>query len=360
MMRRIAAAVLTMIVLLTIPALTARSTDVQDELYRQAEEILSDSGTELTIEEIGQLTFGDIMGRVRSILSQRLQGPLRMLGTLLAVVVFSAAVRGALGTVLTDTEGMYDMVCVVMAVTAALPQLLTLYQDTLAVIVRSGGFIKVFVPVFTVISAVCGGITSGGIYDMAVLGASELIVALSDHYLIPLLSVTAVLAVSGSMFPEGAGESLSGLLKRLSTWSISVVMMLFTGFVSLKCTIAGKTDGFGVKTAKYVISGAVPIVGGAVSDAYSAVRGSFEIMRGAVGYGGMIALLLIMLPPVIEILIYRCVMWIGTAAAELFSAGAAARLIRGFDSGLAIAQCILVCYGMMFMICSAILLRSMG
>ena len=361
MIRRvIAAAAVTVLVILFIPALTAHGTGVQDELYRQADEVIWDSGAGLSVKEIGQLSMGDIVQRVRSIVSERIQAPVKLLGTLLAVVVFSSAVRAGVGAVLADTEGMYDMVCVVMAVTVTVPQLLTLYEETLTVMVRSGGFIKVFVPVFTVISAACGGITTGGVYDIAVLSASEVIVALSDRYLIPLLSVTAVLAVSSSMFPEGAGESLSGLLKRLTTWSITVVMMLFTGFVSLKCTIAGKTDGFGVKTAKFVISGAVPIVGGAVSDAYSAVRGSFEIVRGAVGYGGIVALLLIMLPPVAEILIYRCVMWIGTAAAELFSASAVARLIRGFDSGLAIAQCILVCYGLMFMICSAILLRSMG
>lgn len=348
-------------ILLTMPVMTAHCTDVEDELYSQVDDILSDSDVGLTIREIGELSLSELSGRILDILRARVRAPVRLLGTLLVVIVFTSFIRSAGGTLIAAADSsIYDMICVMTAVTAVVPQLLDLYQHTLAVIARGGGFIKVFVPAFTVISAACGGLASGSIYNTMVLGASELIVALSDRFLMPLLSTAMVLEVSGSIFHGSAGESLSGLLKRLSTWCISVIMMLFTGFVSLKCTIAGKADGFGVKTARFVISGAVPIVGGAVSDAYSAVRGSFEIVRGAVGYGGIIAIVLIMLPPVLEILVFRCVMWIGTAAAELFSDASAAKLIRGFDSGLAIAQCVLVCYSLMFILCSAIILRTMG
>ena len=55
---------------------------------------------------------------------------------------------------------------------------------------------------------------------------------------------------------------------------------------------------------------------------------------------------------------YRAVMWIGAAAADIFSAQPAAKLLRSFDSGLAIAQCVLVSYSLMFMISSAILAQT--
>lgn len=361
-MKRIAIVLMVVfIAVCAMPVMIGHCTEVQDELYRQVDDILYDNDVGLTLTEIGELSLYEIADRIYIMIKEKMNAPLKLLGTLLTVIVFTSVVRSAGGAALSGiSSGMYDMICVITAITVIVPQLLTLHQDTLTVIARGGGFIRVFVPVFTVISAACGGLASGTVYDVLVLGASELIVVLSDRFLIPLLSVASVLAVSGSMFPGNTGDSLSGLLKRISTWCISIVMMLFTGFVSLKCSIAGKTDGFGVKTAKFVISGAVPIVGGAVSDAYSAVRGSFEILRGAAGLGGIIAIVIIMLPPVLEIIIFRCVMWIGTAAAEIFSAEPVAKLLRGFDSGLAIAQCVLVCYSMMFIICSAILLRSMG
>ena len=63
---------------------------------------------------------------------------------------------------------------------------------------------------------------------------------------------------------------------------------------------------------------------------------------------------------VIEIMIIRLVMWTGSAAAELFSADSINKLLKSFDSGLAIAQSLLVCYSMMFILCSAILMNTMG
>ena len=135
-------------------------------------------------------------------------------------------------------------------------------------------------------------------------------------------------------------------------------MTLFSGFVTLKCTLAGKADGAAAKTAKFVISGSIPIVGGAVSDAYSSVRGSFDVIVSTAGIAGTLAVVLIMLPPVIEIIIFRAVIWIGTSAAELFSAAPLAKLLKGLDSGLAIAQSVLVSYMVIFVICTAMVMQS--
>ena len=66
-----------------------------------------------------------------------------------------------------------------------------------------------------------------------------------------------------------------------------------------------------------------------------------------------------MLPPVIEILIFRAVIWAGTTAAELFSAAPLVKLLKGLDSGLAIAQCVLISYMVIFVVSTAILIQSL-
>jgi stage III sporulation protein AE len=174
---------------------------------------------------------------------------------------------------------------------------------------------------------------------------------------VPVLGLTAVLAVSGSVFPNSSGEAFLGLIKKVVTWGMTVVMTLFTGFVTLKCSLAAKADGVATKTAKFMISGFVPVVGSAVSDAYSTVRGSFDVIGGTVGTAGIFAVLLIMLEPAAEIVLFRLVMWIGTAAAEMFSAEPVAKLLKGLDSGLAIAQSVMICYAVMFVISTAILIQ---
>ena len=140
----------------------------------------------------------------------------------------------------------------------------------------------------------------------------------------------------------------------------TLVMTLFTGFVTLKCSIAGKADGVALKTTKVLISGVVPVIGGAVSDAYSTVKGSLEIIGSTVGAAGIIGIVVLMLPSILELFIYRGVMLIGASISDLFSANSMSKLFRSFDSGLAIAQCIQICYMLMFLISSAILAQTMG
>lgn len=332
----------------------------QSEIAGELDDILSDYDIDWGFGDISGLTFGELWNCIIDSLSDRLHAPLKLLGTLLAVIIFTAVVKGLGDGVFNQgsNASLYNMVCVLTAVTAITPSLFLVYENALSAVQRTGSFMLVFVPVFAGITIACGGTLSGGVYSMIILSASELFTALTNKYLMPVLGVTAVLAVSGSVFPNVSVDSIVKLIKKIITWAMTVSMTLFTGFATMKCTLAAKTDGAAVKTAKYIISGFVPIVGGAVSDAYSTVRGSFDVMRSTIGTAGNIAVILFILPPVIEILVFRGVMWIGTAAAELMSADPLVRLMKAIDSSLAIVQSVLICYSVMLIICTGILIQS--
>ncbi|MBR4628224.1 MAG: hypothetical protein IKO47_11110 [Ruminococcus sp.] len=357
----IIAAVSFIILLLIASPCSAYASYEQEEaeISSQVEGLLADYGIGYGVSELSGMTFGEIMGELRRAAAERAEAPLKMLAALLIVSVFTAVVRSA-GESILPSDGasqMYDMVCVITAVTVITPQLTGVYGRSLEAIERLGCFIMVFVPVLAGIMIVSGSITSGGFYNIAAVTASEMIVGLSRSYLVPVLGLSAVLAVSGSVFPNASVEGFLALMKKFMTWGMTVVMTLFTGFVTLRCTLASKADGAATKTAKFMISGFVPVVGSAVSDAYSTVRGSFDVIGGTVGTAGIIAVTLIMLAPVAELVIYRAVMWIGAAAAEMFSAAPLVKLLKGLDSGLAIAQSVLICYTVMFIISTAILIQ---
>jgi len=75
---------------------------------------------------------------------------------------------------------------------------------------------------------------------------------------------------------------------------------------------------------------------------------------------GASAIIVIMLPPVIEIAAFRLAMWISSAAAELFSVNSMTKLLDALDSGLAVIQSVLVCYSVIFILCTGILLNCCG
>jgi len=335
--------------------MNVRAESPNEEFSAEIEDILSDYDISYSSGEIESFSFADIFGIVRESVISGLSAPFRMFSVLITVIIFTSVMK-SVNTV--QNENIFNLVSVISAVTVVSPQLIAVYSETKDAIERGGGFMLVFVPVFTGITVACGGIASGSVYNIMILGASEFIVRLSESFLMPLLSVTAVLSVTGSVFPQNSVNGIVSLLKKTITMGISITMSLFIGFVTLKCSIAGRTDGLTAKTAKFLISGTVPIIGGAVSDAYSTVRGSFDIIQGTVGTVGVFAVFLILLIPVFRLMAFRLVMWICSAVSDLFSSETVSALLKGFDSGLAIAQSVLVCHALIFILCSAILMQT--
>ena len=98
----------------------------------------------------------------------------------------------------------------------------------------------------------------------------------------------------------------------------------------------------------------MPVVGNAVSDAYTTVRSSLQILRSTTGVIGIVSLCVLFLPPLVQLLLYRAVVAVGAAAAELFGTKSLLRLLRGTQQALAIAFALLVCFGIMFVVATAI------
>lgn len=332
----------------------------EPEINSQFDELLEDNDIDCSYDEIGGMTFEGIAEKLGERLPDAGEKPLHLLGILLFIITLSSVVRTAGGSIAESCDDILSTVGVLTAVTVISPVLLEVYGQALQAVRTGGSFVAVFIPVFTGITAASGGIISAGVYDLSVLAASELIVQLSGGYLMPIVSTSTVLSVTGSIFSSADFSGIVKLMKKIITWGMTTVMTLFIGFVTLKCTLAGKTDGAATKTARLVISGIVPIVGGAVSDAYATVRSSFDIVRSTVGTGGCIAIILMILPPILQILLIRAVMWTGSAAAELFGETSIKKLLSSLDSGLAIAQSVLICYGVIFVLCTGILMQTTG
>lgn len=332
------------------------------EISAQVDDMLEEYDISYTYEDMNDLSLSDLFESVKENLAARASAPFKTLGLVLMVIFFSALMKNIGETALLNraSSNMYNLVCVLSSVTVITPLLLNAYGNAESAIDTGGGFMKIFVPVFAGVTIASGHITSAGVYNTITLVAAEFIVELSRNFLMPLLSITIALAILGSVFSHTAVDGIIRLIKKLITWVMTVALTLFGGFVSLKCTLGASADGFAAKTAKFVISGFVPVVGSAVSDAYTTVKGSFDVMRCTIGLAGTVAVVMIMLPPVIELLLYRAVMWIGTAVAEMFSADSIAKLMKNLDSGLSIAMSILICFSMLFIICTGILMKTAG
>ena len=234
----------------------------ESEISGQVDELFEEHEIGFSYEDIVGLSFSEVANLLRNKIADVLSAPLKLLVAILVVVIFTAVTQSA-GESFFDRSrsgGMYDLICVTAAAAVITPQLLSVYSGAITAIEQTGSFLLVFVPAFSGITVATGAVTTGSFYNMMILAASEVIVKLSESFLTPLLSLMAVFAITGSIIPNASVSGFSELLKKTSTWGLSIAMALFTGFVSMKCTLTSRADGAASKAVKMMISGFVPVV----------------------------------------------------------------------------------------------------
>ncbi len=340
----------------------AEDDSYESQLGRDVDTLFADNDLDLSYAEAAELTFSKIVSKIRDSVSDRIRAPFKLLLVIIVLIVFSSFMSCFIGNSpnMKQTSDLSAFLCTASAIAAISVPLLEVFRTTADSLDRSGAYITSFVPIYAGIILLSGGAVSAELYSGVTLIGADLMVWAANSVVIPLLTVMMVLAIMGSVFPNSFADAVSNLIKKAVTWSMTVAVTLFSGFVTLRSTLGAKADGFAAKTAKFVISGFVPVVGSAVSDAYSAVKGSFELMRCTVGFAGVVAAAFIFLPPLIELIAFRAMVHIGIFAAEGFDSKAVAKLLKGIDSGLAIAMSILICFGLFFIICTASLMKAVG
>ena len=237
------------------------------------------------------------------------------------------------------------MICVLVCVAALSVPVCTCLEIASESLSQGADFMLGFVPVFAGVAAAGGHITSASGYNMLVLGFSDIAIQIAGNFFMPVLSMCICLAIVDAACDT---IDLSGMLngiKKIVTWGL--------GLISI---VGSSADTMTTKAAKYVISNSVPVVGGAASDAYTTVRGSLVLLKNGIGGVGIIALAVMLLPSLILIFLNKLSFSALGAAAEIFGAKKIVQLFKNINSVLSAALGIMVCFTLMFIISTAIIM----
>ena len=118
--------------------------------------------------------------------------------------------------------------------------------------------------------------------------------------------------------------------------------MILTSSLVAQNIIASKADGMAMRGAKFAASSFIPVSGGTVSSTLGTLASSVEMIRGSVGVIGIIAIIFMLLPTVIELAIMRLICSISEFAAGMLSCTGEQRLLSeigglyGFLEGVAV------------------------
>lgn len=314
---------------------------------------ISVSETEGIMNITPQMVFEYMLENFKSSLSK----PFKMLVTILIVTVLSTFSEGICD--ISKKSGMtrvYNMLCVIACIGAIIYYIKdNLYKAT-QTIEDSGVFMMSYIPVFSGIVATGGGVTTATAYQLIVVFAAEMFVTLSSEIIMPLLSLCLSAGIVEAINPS---VSLSGIIKGISK-AVKIIMGLsltiFSGLITVQSLVGTATDSVSLRTGKFVVSNLVPVVGNAVSDAYSTVKGSIGILRNATGTFGVIAVFLIVIPPIMSVFSTTLCIYIGEIFADIFSVKSISSFLKTAYNTMSVCLSVMICFAMMFIISTTIVM----
>ena len=210
-----------------------------------------------------------------------------------------------------------DIAITVISAFMIYPKVLSLSETVKNAAASLSVFIKSAIPVYAGIITFHGKASTGSAYAALTLfsaEAADFIVTSLALPLIPLmLSLSLTAAFTGKSF-----DKINEKIEKLIKWVLVITVTIFSAVTSLQTVVTSDTDALAMKGARLMVSTAVPIVGSALGDALNAVNGSLAVIRSGAGAFGILAVIFIFAPVVINITLNMLSLFFLSLICELF------------------------------------------
>lgn len=208
---------------------------------------------------------------------------------------------------------------------------------------------KLLFPVLTASLAAQGGSATSAALYAGTLAFDAILGALVSSLIIPMVYILLCLSVLSAATGQELIVKLRDLCKWLMTWSMKIVLYVFTGYMGITGVVSGTTDAAALKATKLAISGMVPVVGGILSDTSEAVLVGAGVVKSAIGVYGMLSVLAVWISPFLRIGTHYILLKSAYGLSVIFPTKQTGGLIKDFSGvmGLLLAMTGMVCLFLM-------------
>lgn len=168
-------------------------------------------------------------------------------------------------------------------------------------IINLVGFINLLIPLLTSLMLFTGSITTTSMVQPVILIGVNVVGNLIQNILIPIVLVIASFSIISKISDKVQIDKITKFMKSGVVWTLGIILTIFVSVVSLEGTLSSSVDGVSAKTAKAVVSSAIPIVGKILGDAVDSVLGCGIILKNSVGILGVLIILTICIVPILKL-----------------------------------------------------------
>ena len=290
------------------------------DLPEETQDLLRTLGIDtLDPDAFSSLDAADLWDELWELASVALRGPLATGGTVLAIVLLHAWTNGLRHTLQAEEpSAVFGTVCALSVCGGVILPLSECIAAVNEAMTSTKIFMIGFTPVYAGVLLSSGRAAAALSFQSVTLAAAQAMAWLSGGIVMPLMTVSLALGVTGAVTPELNLGRIGKWLGKTAVWLLTLSMMLFSGLLSLQNLTARATDNLGTRALKFSLSSFVPVVGSSLSEALSTIRGCLHLLHSTLGAFGIAATALIVLPPLLRCIGWTVLLSLCRAAAELF------------------------------------------
>lgn len=305
------------------------------------------------------ITPARVVSAALSLFTGGLTEPMQKCAIIMGAVLLFALLDSAAPSVgkSSDTGGMLLMLMLSLLVIAPVSDCVS---NVLSAIRVLSGFTRMLIPILASFVAASGKPLLSASFSAASLGAAEAVSWAVDTFFVPLVGAYAAICVVAAVNPVFNLQNIALFFRRIFTVVLGVISSLFAGVLSIKSAATASVDSLTFKGVKFLVGGLVPVVGGALSEGLTSVTAALNAVNQTIGALGILVMVLITLPSVLQVLIWWAALYICSMAATLTGQTQVAFYLSGVSNVIVMLNILLLFDAFVFIAAVGIVMRFAG
>ena len=306
-------------------------------------------------DAVGEMTnFTSLLQSLLSLVGLKLGDCISILASVCGLLILSAVCNTLKTSFRSETVARAFSFCATLVITLSL--LTQSYRSLEAVteyFSNLGIFTSATLPLMGALYAMGGNVSAAVAASSGLTIFMTLLETLIGKSIVPFCGICMAFALVNALDPSLRTGTLLSTIKKNYTTALAFVMMLLLAMLSAQNTLAARSDTLLMRSAKFAVGNMIPVVGGSVSELLRTVSTGVGYLRGTVGICGILLLLYMLLPTLVELLLLRATWQLSASLADLLGCDGQKKLLDEFASllgYLVTAVCI----------CSSVLLLSLS
>lgn len=331
--------------------------EINELLPDEVREFFENNNIDLSVADWSQnLTVKSVFAHIWSFFKSGGNKPFKSFMSVAAVMILSATVRAFTSDSSELSESLNFIFSIIVSLSIA-DGVIGVISASVSAIKGTGVFMMSFIPIYSGIILLSGTPTAASVSGGLLLLVAEIFVQAAAFLIVPLMCAYFGLGLASGVSPLIKDNSLTTTVKNVALWILALVFTAFAGLLSLQTTLSTAADTVGVKTAKFFVASFVPVAGPALSEALTTVTASMQLLRSSVGLYAVLAIVLILLPIIFELFLWRIVIALSSGVANMMSVKAVG-VLKAVDSLLAVLMGMILFVGALFVISLSVLAKK--